>query len=74
MSGQQRISAQKLGKELKLPRAVNKGRQVEPKALAEVQALLGDESRQKDLLIEHLHKIQDTYKYISASTPGGAGP
>ncbi len=66
MSGQ-RISAQKLGKELKLPRAVNKGRQVDPKALAEVQALLGDESRQKDLLIEHLHKIQDTYHHISAA-------
>ncbi len=65
MSGQQ-ISAQKLGKELKLPRAVNKGRQVDPKALAEVQALLGDEPRRKDLLIEHLHKIQDNYKYISA--------
>lgn len=66
MSGQ-RISAQKLGKELKLPRAVNKGRQVDPKALADVQALLGDESRQKDLLIEHLHKIQDTYHHISAA-------
>jgi formate dehydrogenase len=66
MSGQQ-ISAQKLGKELKLPRAVNKGRQVDPKALAEVQALLGDEPRRKDLLIEHLHKIQDNYKYISAA-------
>lgn len=66
MSGQQ-ISAQKLGKELKLPRAVGKGRQVEPKALSEVQALLGDESRQKDLLIEHLHKIQDNYTYISAA-------
>lgn len=65
MSGQQ-ISAQKLGKELKLPRAVNKGRQVDPKALSEVQALLGDEPRRKDLLIEHLHKIQDHYKYISA--------
>ncbi|MTI63265.1 MAG: NADH-quinone oxidoreductase subunit F [Methylophaga sp.] len=60
------MSAQKLGKELKLPRAVNKGRQVDPKALAEVQALLGDEPRRKDLLIEHLHKIQDSYKYISA--------
>lgn len=36
-----------------------KGRQVEPAALAEVQALLGDASRQKDLLIEHLHKIND---------------
>lgn len=65
MSGQQ-ISAQKLGKELKLPRAVGKGRQVDPQALSEVQALLGDESRQKDLLIEHLHKIQDNYHYISA--------
>ena len=32
-----------------------------PKALAEVQALLGDESRQRDLLIEHLHKINDRY-------------
>ncbi len=66
MSGQQ-ISVQKLGKELKIPRAVNKGRQVDPKALAEVQTLLGDESRQKDLLIEHLHKIQDAYKHISAA-------
>lgn len=66
MSGQQ-ISAQKLGKELKLPRAVGKGRQVDPKALSEIQVLLGDESRQKDLLIEHLHKIQDNYKHISAA-------
>lgn len=66
MSGQQ-ISVQKLGKELKIPRAVNKGRQVDPKALTEVQALLGDESRKKDLLIEHLHKIQDAYKHISAA-------
>ncbi|MGY8865702.1 MAG: NAD(P)H-dependent oxidoreductase subunit E, partial [Methylophagaceae bacterium] len=54
------------GKNLKLPRAVGKGRQVDPKALSEVQALLGDESRQEDLLIEHLHKIQDKYHYISA--------
>jgi len=36
-----------------------KGRQVEPDALAEVQALLGDRSRERDLLIEHLHLIQD---------------
>lgn len=63
---EQQISARKQGNKLKLPRAVGKGRQVDPKALAEVQALLGDESRQKDLLIEHLHKIQDAYKHISA--------
>jgi len=61
------ISARKKGKNLKLPRAVGKGRQVDPKALSEIQALLGDESRQKDLLIEHLHKIQDTYHAISAA-------
>jgi formate dehydrogenase beta subunit len=65
MSGQE-ISARKEGSKLKLPRAVGKGRQVDPKALTEVQALLGDESRQKDLLIEHLHKIQDAYHHISA--------
>ena len=61
------VSALKEGSKLKLPRAVGKGRQVDPKALAEVQALLGDESRQKDLLIEHLHKIQDAYQHISAA-------
>lgn len=66
MSGQE-ISARKAGNKLKLPRAVGKGRQVDPKALAEVQALLGDEPRQKDLLIEHLHKIQDSYQHISAA-------
>lgn len=43
-----------------------KGRQVEPAALAEVQALLRDEPRRPDLLIEFLHRIQDTYHYLSA--------
>lgn len=63
---EQEISARKDGKKLKLPRAIGKGRQVDKTALSEVQALLGDESRQKDLLIEHLHKIQDKYHAISA--------
>src|SRR5260221_12715395 len=43
-----------------------KGRQVDPKALDEVQALLGDAPRQRDLLIEHLHLIQDRYGQLSA--------
>src|ERR1700716_3695119 len=43
-----------------------KGRQVDPRALAEVQALLGDRPRRRDLLIEHLHLIQDRYGHISA--------
>ncbi len=44
-----------------------KGRVVEPGALGEVQALLGDEPRRRDLLIEHLHKIQDKFGHISAA-------
>ena len=44
-----------------------KGRMVEPSALTEVQTLLGDEPRRRDLLIEHLHKIQDKFGHISAA-------
>ena len=49
------------------PRRTPKGRQVEPEALAEVRALLGDRERRRDLLIEHLHLIQDRYGYLSAA-------
>jgi formate dehydrogenase len=44
-----------------------KGRSVDPQALAEVQALLGDAPRRRDLLIEYLHRIQDRYGHISAA-------
>ena len=44
-----------------------KGRSVDAAALAEVQALLGAAPRRRDLLIEHLHKIQDRYGHISAA-------
>jgi NADH:ubiquinone oxidoreductase subunit F (NADH-binding)/NADH:ubiquinone oxidoreductase subunit E len=47
-------------------RSVPKGRQVDFRAKEEIEALLGDRSRQRDLLIEHLHLIQDTYGQISA--------
>ena len=47
-------------------REAPKGRRVDPQALVEVQALLGEHSRQADLLIEYLHKIQDTYGCLSA--------
>jgi NADH:ubiquinone oxidoreductase subunit F (NADH-binding)/NADH:ubiquinone oxidoreductase subunit E len=47
-------------------REAPKGRQVDPAALAQVQALLGEQSRQADMLIEHLHKIQDHYGCLSA--------
>ncbi|MBC3881242.1 NAD(P)H-dependent oxidoreductase subunit E [Undibacterium sp. LX40W] len=42
----------------------SKGRQTDPQALDEVRQLLGDASRQKDLLIEHLHKINDHFGHL----------
>src|SRR6266436_1308263 len=47
-------------------RGTPKGRAVDPKALEEVRALLGNAPRRRDLLIEHLHKIQDKYGCLSA--------
>src|SRR5580698_4921854 len=47
-------------------RSTPKGRRVDPKAREEVRALLGDEPRRRDLLIEHLHKIQDRYGCLAA--------
>src|SRR2546430_6837750 len=44
-----------------------KGRQVDAAALADVQALLGERPRRRDLLIEHLHLIQDRYGHLSAA-------
>lgn len=43
-----------------------RGRQVDPAALDEVRALLGNRSRQRDLLIEHLHLLQDTHRCLHA--------
>ena len=48
------------------PPRTPKGRQIDPQALVEVRALLTDRSRRRDLLIEHLHLIQDQYGYLSA--------
>ncbi len=44
-----------------------KGRQVDDQALSEVRALLAYDARRADLLIEYLHRIQDTYNHISAA-------
>src|SRR6201981_4018937 len=48
-------------------KATPKGRQVDPQAAEEIALLLGDRPRRRDLLIEHLHLIQDTYRQISAA-------
>ncbi|MGE0676282.1 MAG: NAD(P)H-dependent oxidoreductase subunit E [Pseudolabrys sp.] len=49
------------------PPRTPKGRQVDPVALEEVRGLLTDRSRRRDLLIEHLHLIQDRYGHLSAA-------
>src|SRR6201986_2735460 len=46
-------------------KATPKGRQIDPTAAHEVELLLGDRPRRRDLLIEHLHLIQDEYHQIS---------
>jgi formate dehydrogenase beta subunit len=43
-----------------------KGRQVDPQAQEDIRTLLGERSRQRDLLIEHLHLIQDHYGCLYA--------
>ncbi|WP_170444510.1 NAD(P)H-dependent oxidoreductase subunit E [Ruegeria arenilitoris] len=43
-----------------------KGRQFTDEAQAEIQRLLGDRPRRRDLLIEFLHLIQDTHGHISS--------
>ena len=43
-----------------------KGRAVDPEALQQVRALLGAAPRDRDLLIEHLHLLQDRYGHLSA--------
>jgi formate dehydrogenase len=48
-------------------REAPKGRRVNEAALHEVRSLLGDAPRRRDLLIEHLHKIQDGCGHLSAA-------
>ncbi len=51
----------------KKARAFPKGRQVQPEARKDIQKLLKGKSRARDLLIEHLHLIQDKYGHLSAA-------
>src|SRR5262249_17057278 len=43
-----------------------KGRPLDDSALHEIRAVLGARPRRRDLLIEFLHLIQDTYRCLSA--------
>jgi formate dehydrogenase len=55
------------GEGRKRAKSTPKGRQIDPQAAEEIALLLGDRPRRRDLLIEHLHLIQDTYHQISAA-------
>jgi len=48
-------------------RTTPKGRQLDDVAYAEVVELLADRPRSADLLIEHLHLIQDKYGHLSSA-------
>jgi len=48
-------------------REAPKGRRVDPQALAEVRDALGAAPRRRDLLIEHLHVLQDRFGSLSAA-------
>ena len=48
-------------------RHTTKGRQLDDTAYAQILALLGDKPRRRDLLIEHLHLIQDAQGCLSAA-------
>ena len=43
-----------------------KGRQVEPEALAEVRELLADAPRDREFLIEYLHRVQGRFGHLAA--------
>ncbi len=61
------IPIAEVGRAKRKVRAAPKGRAVDPKALEEVRALLGDAPRRRDLLIEYLHRIQDAFGHITAA-------
>lgn len=51
---------------LRKRRGHSRGRPVEPIALREVKEALGEAPRNRDLLIEHLHALQDRFGYLAA--------
>ena len=54
-------------------REAPKGRRVDAGGAGRGAALLGGASRARDLLIEHLHRLQDRFGHLQRAPPGGAG-
>ena len=61
------VSFEHPGEGRRRARSIPKGRQVDPIAAEEIATLIGERPRRRDLLIEHLHLIQDAYGRISAA-------
>jgi NADH:ubiquinone oxidoreductase subunit F (NADH-binding)/NADH:ubiquinone oxidoreductase subunit E len=55
------------GEGIRRAKAAPKGRQIDPRAVEQIAVLLGDRPLRRDLLIEHLHLIQDACHQISAA-------
>ena len=64
MGSSQLIPLQAVERQLRLKTAP-KGRHADPQSIAEVRRLLGDAPLRADLLIEHLHKIQDAFGHLA---------
>ncbi len=58
------IPLQAVERQLQL-RTKPKGRQPDAQSLTEVRTLLGDAPPRRDLLIEHLHKLQDAFGHVA---------
>ncbi len=64
---QSQVVRQHPGRGINKSRTHLRGRQVDGKALDEIRVLLAERPRQRDLLIEFLHLIQDKFGYLSAA-------
>jgi NADH:ubiquinone oxidoreductase subunit F (NADH-binding)/NADH:ubiquinone oxidoreductase subunit E len=70
MAGHKDLTVHKFdhpGEGIRRAKPMPKGRQIDPEAQEEIALLLGDRPRRRDLLIEHLHLIQDHYHQISTA-------
>jgi len=67
MSLDNQVGVWSAGRSGKRGRKHTKGRSLDDNAWDDVRALLGDRPRSRDLLIEFLHLIQDTYGHLPAA-------
>src|SRR5512147_2244699 len=59
-------SERRRGRGTRRPIQYSRGRQLDPSAVDEVRAVLGGAPRRRDLLIEHLHLVQDRFGFLGA--------